>query len=234
MRRAILILIVLAWVSAAAWAQPPEPSMQRIPVGGVFGPGERDAEFDQGTSDALRERMERSRETFRSGIDGGLAAANTAIQLWAVLHTSDHTCRANTAPASMPIVPSMCAGSGACAACYSQAYARLDRSRGNLEKLRCIYRWNEDYVERAQSFGDNASSVHGIMGLAWQQERRKIEKAFDEMGVIYDAKYRELLRSVRDDLGNIGACEARFFSNPDWAVRYGFMFYGFLEDRYRR
>ena len=231
MRRAMFTLIVVSCLPAAAWAQ---PSMQRIPPAGVFGPGERDGDLDQRTSDALRASMERSRQTLQRELDRGLAAANIAIQAWAILHPSDHTCRANTAPASMPIVPSMCAGSGECAACYSQAYARLDRSRGNLEKLRCIYRWNQEYVERAKSFGDNVSSVHGISGLAWQSERRKIERAFDQMGVTYDGKYRELLRSVRDDLGNIGACEARFFSNPDWAVRYGFMFYGFLEDRYRR
>ena len=162
------------------------------------------------------------------------AAANIALRAWQILHPSDHTCLSNTSPAAMPIVPSMCAGSPECASCYSEAYGRLDRTRGNLEKLRCIYRWNQEYVERAKSFGDNVSSVHGISGLAWQQERRKIERAFDQLGVTYDGKYRELLGYVRADLGSISACEARFFDNPDWAVRYGFMFYGFLEDRYRR
>lgn len=77
--------------------------------------------------------------------------------------------------------------------------ASNDPTRGNLEKLRCIYRWNKEYSERATSFGDNVSSVHGISGLAWQQERRKIERAVDELGVSYDAKYRELLRYVRAD-----------------------------------
>ncbi len=195
---------------------------------------QRAAELDRRTSDALRASMDRSRQIFQGALDRGLAAANIAVQAWSILHPSDHTCLSNTSPTSMPIVPSMCAGSPECASCYSQAYSRLDRSRGNLEKLRCIYRWNQEYVERAKSFGDNVSSVHGISGLAWQQERRKIERAFDQLGVTYDGKYRELLGYVRADLGSIGACEARFFDNPDWAVRYGFMFYGFLEDRYRR
>ena len=194
----------------------------------------RAADLDRRTADALRNSMDRSRQMFQGAIDRGLAAANIALQAWQILHPSDHTCLSNTSPAAMPIVPSMCAGSPECASCYSEAYGRLDRTRGNLEKLRCIYRWNQEYVERAKSFGDNVSSVHGISGLAWQQERRKIERAFDQLGVTYDGKYRELLGYVRADLGSISACEARFFDNPDWAVRYGFMFYGFLEDRYRR
>ena len=195
---------------------------------------QRAAELDRRTADALRNSMDRSRQMFQGAIDRGLAAANIALRAWQILHPSDHTCLSNTSPAAMPIVPSMCAGSPECASCYSEAYGRLDRTRGNLEKLRCIYRWNQEYVERAKSFGDNVSSVHGISGLAWQQERRKIERAFDQLGVTYDGKYRELLGYVRADLGSISACEARFFDNPDWAVRYGFMFYGFLEDRYRR
>jgi hypothetical protein len=194
----------------------------------------RAAELDARTSAALRDSIERSRQVFQGAIDRGIAAANIAIQAWQILHPSDHTCLSNTQPQGMPIVPSMCAGSAECAACYSNAYGRLDRSRGNLEKMRCIYRWNKEYSERATSFGDNVSSIHGISGLAWQQERRKIERAVDQMGVTYDGKYRELLGYVRSDLGEISACEARFFGNPDWATRYGFMFYGFLEDRYRR
>lgn len=69
---------------------------------------------------------------------------------------------------AMPIVPPMCAGKPECASCYSEAYGRLDRMRGNLEKLRCTYRWNQEYVERAKLFGDNVSSVYGISGLVWQ------------------------------------------------------------------
>ncbi|MFA5911387.1 MAG: hypothetical protein WC815_21635 [Vicinamibacterales bacterium] len=194
----------------------------------------RAADLDRRTSEALRNSMERSRQMFQGALDRGLAAATTALEAWQILHPSDHTCLSNTSPAAMPIVPSMCAGSAECASCYSQAYGRLDRTRGNLEKLRCIYNWNKEYSERAKSFGDNVSSVHAISGLAWQQERRKIERAVDQLGGSYDAKYRELLGYVREDLASIGACEARFFDNPDWSVRYGFMFYGFLEDRYRR
>jgi hypothetical protein len=194
----------------------------------------RAAELDARTANSLRESMERSRQLFQGALDRGLQAANIALQAWRILHPSDHTCLSSTSPSTMPIVPSMCAGSDGCAACYSEAYSRLDRSRGNLEKLRCIYNWNKEYSVRAMSFGDNVSSIHGISGLAWQQERRKIERAVDQLGVSYDQKYRELLGYVREDLGQISACEARFFGNPDWGTRYGFMFYGFLEDRYRR
>lgn len=108
----------------------------------------RAAELDARTSQALRNSMERSRAIMQGAIERGLAAANIALQAWQILHPSDHTCLSNTSPAAMPIVPSMCAGSAECASCYSQAYGRLDRTRGNLEKLRCIYDWNKEYSER--------------------------------------------------------------------------------------
>lgn len=195
------------------------------------------AAADAQTTRAVRDSIERSRAAFRGAVNAvnrAAQAGNIARQAWDILHPSDGTCLSNTAPASMPVVPSMCAGSPECASCYQQAYGRINRTRGNFERLRCIYQWNKEYAERAKSFGDNVSSVHGISGLAWQQERRKIERAMDQLGETYDAKYRELLGYVREDLGRVSACEAQFFDNPDWATRYGFMFYSFLEDRYRR
>ncbi len=231
MRSVTLVLVILLARVGAASAQP-EPPTRQVPAIDLW--TEPGTEADRERRSALQDVLDRSRGLVEKLVEKGRQGNNNVGEGWDLLHPSDNTCVSNTAPSAMPRVPSMCAGADGCSACYASAYTRLNRTRTNLERLRCIYRSNEDYVERAKSFGDDVSSVHGLHGLAWQQERRKIEKAFDDLGKTYDAKYTQLLGSVREDLVSIGACEARHFNNPDWMTRYGFMFYTFVEDRYRR
>ncbi|OGW59680.1 MAG: hypothetical protein A2V83_04215 [Nitrospirae bacterium RBG_16_64_22] len=137
-------------------------------------------------------------------------------------------------PEGSPEVPSRCAASAECEACFEQAQGKLNFMRYNLEKLRIIYRSTKDYADKAMAFGDSVSSIHGVSGLAWQHEKAGIQKSLDKLGGTYDQKYHGMMRSLRGALQEMAECEKRHFGEPDWYNRFGFIFYSFMEDRYRR
>jgi hypothetical protein len=168
------------------------------------------------------------------GIDTAVKARDLG-NAYKALSPDDSAIQANTDRAA-PRVPSACAeqGGSGCGACYSDAYAHLNRLRFNFEKLRAIGMGTENFVKRSIAFGDSASGIHGITGLAWQSERAKIEQSLVEFNKIYDRKYRELIGTAGEVLHQIGECEAKYLKNPDWYDRYGYIYYSFLEDRYRR
>ena len=192
------------------------------------------AAADARTAGVLQSQLEQSRGMFQANMARGLSVAAAFVQGWQILHSSDGGCVPDVSPASLPQVPSMCAGSAECRACYTQAYDQLNRIRFTFEKLRCVYNNTKDIGTRATSFGDTVSPIHGVSGLAWQVERRKIEQAMNQLNQSYDAKYTELLGKLGEDMQSINACETQYFGNPDWYSRYGFMFYTFMSERYKR
>ncbi|MBI1874528.1 MAG: hypothetical protein HYS05_11690 [Acidobacteria bacterium] len=213
----------------------PDPGdiLRRAQVAGPLGPI-YSREATDSIERGLGEATNRLRGGAQIGLVGGLMLYQIARQAWDVLHSGDNACVADLAPASMPRVPSRCASHQACRDCYADAQARLNRTRVNLEKLRCIYTSTKQYSERALSFGDGVSTIHAVQALAWQQERRKIEKALAQLNQSYDQKYQQFMGSLAQDLEAISQCEERFYGKEDWYGRYGFMFYTFMQDRYRR
>lgn len=135
-----------------------------------------------------------------------------------------------------PKVPSKCSEGGGtgCGACFAKAQGDLKQLRFSLEKLRVIGTWTKKFTDKSIAFGDSVSGVHGVAGLGWQPERAKIEQSYDQFGKAYDAKYQELIGDLEGALRNVGRCEAQYFSTPDWYDRYGFIYYTFMADRYRR
>jgi hypothetical protein len=180
----------------------------------------------------------------QSGVNTGLAWTQYGIGVvsslqelqnaYQGLHGTDATCM-DLSAAGAPSMPSNCAGNNsACGQCYSQAYRELNGMRVNLERLRCTYRAYKRYVDAAVAFGDNASGIHAVTGLAWQNERGGIMQEMDKLNQTYDAKYQAMMPNLQQALQKVGACEAQFYNERDWYNRFGFIYYTFMSDRYKR
>ena len=150
------------------------------------------------------------------------------------LHGTDATCM-DLSTAGAPSMPASCADNlSACGKCYSDAYRELNGMRVNLERLRCTYRAYKRYVDAAVAFGDNASGIHAVTGLAWQNERAGIMAEMENLNHAYDQKYAAMMPNLEQALQHVGTCEAEFYNERDWYNRFGFMYYTFMADRYKR
>jgi len=157
-------------------------------------------------------------------------SGNTYDENYKGLTDSDKDAEPNHKPSGEPDVPTDCPDGSK--PCFAAAYEKLNRCRANLERLRAIRMSTEEFVKASLSFGDDTSSVHGIAGLAWQAERRKIEASFKNFKGIYEKKYQELMGTLQQALMEVSQCEKEGYDEPDWFNRYGFMYYQFMEARY--
>lgn len=136
-------------------------------------------------------------------------------------------------PPGSPSVPVSCR-SEACDQCFTDAQEGLRKAVFSLEKLRIIYKRTKTFTDKAIAFGDNASGIHAVTGLAWQTQRRGIEASLKKFEGTYDGKRPELMGRLRTALDGLAACEARHYANPDWYDRFGFIYYQFMESKYAR
>lgn len=139
-------------------------------------------------------------------------------------------------PPGAPTIPVHCevSGGNACRACYQGAYDKLKFVRHYLEVLRGIYGNTKRMTEHAIAFGDSMAGLHGGFGIAWTPQRVGIQKAFEDMGETYDEKYEAYMKVLLEGLQELGACEKQYFDEDDWYNRFGFMYYTYMQDRYRR
>lgn len=133
---------------------------------------------------------------------------------------------------SNAMMPSSCT-TGECRECYTRAVNELTFVRRQLGRLSCIYQNTKNFNNSAIAFGDNASGIHAVTGLAWQNARGEIVAEFRQFQGTYDAKYRDLIGALENALKGIDACE-RQFGQPDWYQRFGFMYFEFMQDKYKR
>lgn len=134
-----------------------------------------------------------------------------------------------------PELPSLCKNSRECEDCFKQPYADLQNTRFRFEKLRRLNKVTKDMLRDAISFGDAAAGLAGGMApLAWNSEKTRIRKTEESFNQSYDAKYDELLATLKDDLLGIAACEANVFGNDAWYDRFGFIYHQFMAGAYRR
>jgi hypothetical protein len=134
-----------------------------------------------------------------------------------------------------PELPSLCKNSGECEACFKQPYAELQNTRFRFEKLRRLNKVTKDMLRDAISFGDAAASAAGgLAGLAWNKEKIGIRASEAGFNQSYDAKYEELLATLKSNLMDIAACEAEVFGNEAWYDRFGFIYQQFMATAYRR
>lgn len=134
-----------------------------------------------------------------------------------------------------PELPSLCKNNPKCEDCFKQPYADLQSTRFRFDKLRRLNKVTKDMLRDAISFGDAAASAAGgVAGLAWHSEKTKIRGAETNFNKSYDAKYEELLATLKTNLLGIAACEEQIFGNEAWYERFGFIYQQFMADAYRR
>ncbi len=167
----------------------------------------------------------------------GIGLVRTAHELndsYSALTPFDANCM-DLSPTGAPAVPASCAGNqSACGKCYDDAIHDLNGMRLNLERLRCYYSAYKRFVDASIAFGDSASGIHAVTGLEWQNERAGIVAEFDNLKHAYDEKLQQMLPNLRSALGKVADCEREFFHEPDWYERFGFLYYSFMADRYKR
>lgn len=141
-------------------------------------------------------------------------------------------CISSAPPPGMPRVPSFCETDD-CATCFVNARETFNQNRYSFERLKVIYECTKTFTDRAIAFGDNVSGVHGVSGLAWHSERKKIEQSVKDLQKAYDDKYVELLAKQQRALIDLNNCEAQH-GIPDWYDRFGYMYYEFTAMHYKR
>lgn len=230
MKRLAILFVLL--VASPAYAVDPPPPTPMDPTEALQNMRDDEVARHQETVDNVTTGMNMASEWSQLGVNIVDATADF-IDAYRALTDLDSTCM-DLGDAGAPSVPTSCADSDACGECFTSAQRRLDGMRINLERLRCVYNAAADFTRAAISFGDTTSGIHGVMGLAWQNERAGIQEAFEHLKHSYDEKYGQMLPNLRGALDAIGQCEARFFNNPDWYNRFGFMYFTFMSDRYKR
>ncbi|MFN4291172.1 MAG: hypothetical protein ACK4E7_09880 [Permianibacter sp.] len=163
----------------------------------------------------------------------GLGALQGLLDGYAALTDADAAFQPDLDERGLPDIPSMCPNNPACQQCFGTAHSKFVDERLLLEELRIIYDSTQTFASAALSFGDTVSGVHGVSGLAWQSERRKIEKSLTGMKEAYDRKYAELIDRTHEALLGISRCEDQF-GMEDWYNRFGYIYFEFLRDKYKR
>jgi hypothetical protein len=176
-------------------------------------------------------QLEKAGGWLKQGMAGAEAAKDLA-DAWKPLSNDDKSIADQMKGG--PKIPSKCVEGSGCTGCFEKAQKDLNAARFALIKLGAIGKWTDNFTKKSIAFGDSASGVHGVAGIAWQAERNKIEASYANFGVQYDQKYRELIGLLENSLHEVGQCEGRYFGTDDWYDRYGFIYYSFMADRYRR
>ena len=137
-------------------------------------------------------------------------------------------------PPGSPEIPSACAESEECNACYEKAVKDINFYRFSLDKGRGIANGTLQYAKKAIAFGDTASGSFGVGGLAWSLDAKpEIEKAVAKLRKTYNAKYGEWMEGLDKSLHDLGQCEEEHFGERDWYARFGYIYYSFMADRYK-
>ncbi len=142
-------------------------------------------------------------------------------------------CAPDFSASSGAMMASTCVGNAACSECYERAVGELNFIRRQLGRLSCIYSNTKHFKESALAFGDNMSGIHAVTGIAWQNERGGIVAEFEKFKQTYDRKYTDMMGALQRALQGIGTCEAQY-GLPDWYQRFGFVYFEFMKDKYKR
>jgi hypothetical protein len=142
-------------------------------------------------------------------------------------------CSPDFSASSGAMMASTCHGNPECSECYTRAVGELNFIRRQLGRLSCIYANTKNFTTSALAFGDNMSGIHAVTGAAWQSERGGIIEEFNHFKQTYDRKYTDMMGALQRALVSIGTCEAKF-GLPDWYQRFGFVYFEFMKDKYKR
>ena len=136
-------------------------------------------------------------------------------------------------PPGMPSMPSKCAENSDCKPCYAEANAVLNKQRMNLEKVRAIYDYTHRFTSEGLDFMNGAAAAGGgIAQMGAAAETKKVNGALDEFDATVRSKNKELLGELQKGLQKMAVCEADYFDNDDWYMRYGEVYFQFMQARY--
>ena len=159
---------------------------------------------------------------------------NTVAELYNGMQALDNNeCVPDLSTPAEALMPTGCEDEDACAGCYEESVRRLNVTRKGLARMRCIYNNTKRFTDAALSFGDDVSSIHGASGLAWQGQRRGIEKSWQEFEKAYDRKYTDFIMSMDEALKGINECENQF-GMRDWYQRFGILYLEMMKEKYKR
>jgi hypothetical protein len=124
---------------------------------------------------------------------------------------------------------------GQCVPCYDEAERGINKRRVGFEQLRIAL----NYTRKMATQGENALSGFGAAGgslatMEAQAQIHKVDASLADFYAAYDGKYVEILAKLKGSLDDFSKCEVKFFNNPDWYNRYGFLYYQFMADKYQR
>lgn len=175
--------------------------------------------------------IDKGRDVIKYGV-GTVISAKNFRDNWQALSQVDETCAAGYAE-SGPTVPSHCAESSDCRACYESAVKSIQFDRTYLERARCITASTLKMAKSAVAFGDSVSGINGYMGLAWQLSGKPpIEKATAKLKKTYESKASGYLNGLDHALKKLGECEAQYFGERDWYQRYGWIYMEYMKAQY--
>jgi hypothetical protein len=144
----------------------------------------------------------------------------------------------NYNPPGQPLIPSRCAGTGQCGACFADANAKLEKSRKLLEDMYVIYKQTELKTGRIHELANAAAGLSPYAQLAWtaikNNPNEPMNVAQRRFYDTYDTNLEKLLTMSNEGLIGVGACERDNFKDYDWYPRYGMIYYNFLKERYTR
>lgn len=166
--------------------------------------------------------------------------ADAAARLRAMLDRSglvdpaDRNYEPREAPDGQPDVPARCEGNPACQQCYGAAMDKLDNTRYRLDRLMAIYTSTYSEAKGKIAFADGVSGFHGMSALAWQKYKVGVMQSLKNLDRSYDSKYAELMETLLDSLKDVAQCENDVMRVPDWYDRFGYVYYLFMKDRYKR
>ena len=175
-------------------------------------------------------------DAINSGLDGlnnMLGIAQSARDLYDALPgLSPGACSPDFSTNAQSMIPSSCPDAN-CTECYTRASNELNFVRMQLGRLWCIYTNTKNFNTAAIAFGDNTSGIHAVTGLSWQYARAEIVETYNHFKQTYDRKYIDLIASLQRALMQISNCE-NAYGEPDWYQRFGFIYYEFMKERYKR
>lgn len=145
---------------------------------------------------------------------------------------SNGECAPDFSTSARAMMPTGCV-SQECRQCFEDANNELTFVRRQLGRLSCIYNNTKNFSNSAIAFGDNASGIHAVTGLAWQSSRAEIVAEFRHFQGTYDKKYIDLIGALERALKSIDRCEAQY-GERDWFQKFGFIYLEFLKDKYKR
>ncbi len=222
--KTITIAAVLLAVPCLTFAAPPVRSPSGSPPWGKPGV------FDYAKQAAViaNDLSAQAGSTGKNALD-----SKNAMKKWEALTEGDKRYEPDYQPPGAPNVPSKCLENKACRPCYQDAYAKVNKTRRNLEKVRAHYEYTHRLATKGKAFMQGVANLAGgAAAIGAVVEADKVDAALVDFDKVVRKKNAETLGALEKNLGEVAVCEAKFYKNDDWYDRYGYMYYQFMVAHY--